>query len=140
MSDAMKRFFQERDALASGLGAVLTEVSPGRAVATMELTPDHHNCYGVVHGGAIFSLADFVFCAASNSHGRVAVALNVTISYLRAVTEGTLRAEAKEVSLSHRIGTYEIVVTDTEGRDVALFLGTAYRKSDEVGWEGEDDQ
>ena len=135
MFEKMKRFFQERDALASKLGVTLTEVEPGRAVATMALEPDHRNCYGVVHGGAIFSLADFVFCAASNSHGRVAVALNVTISYLRAVTEGTLRAEAKEVSLSHRVGTYEIDITNADGEKVALFLGTAYRKSDEVQWE-----
>jgi acyl-CoA thioesterase len=137
MSEQMKRFFQERDALASRLGAVLTEVEPGRAVATMEVTPDHHNCYGVAHGGAIFALADFVFCAASNSHGRVAVALNVTISYLRAVGADTLTAEAKEISLSHRIGTYEIAITNGAGEDVALFLGTAYRKSDKVPWEQE---
>jgi acyl-CoA thioesterase len=56
------------------------EVRPaghGRAQAKMTLQPHHCNALGTVHGGAIFTLADFAFAAASNSHGTVAVALPI---------------------------------------------------------------
>jgi acyl-CoA thioesterase len=63
---------------------------------------DHHgNAVGVVHGGAIFSLADLVFAVASNSHGTVALGVNVAISYMTAARGGTLVAEAEEVSIRH---------------------------------------
>ena len=39
------------------------------------------NGEGLTHGGAIFGLADLVFAAASNSHGNLALALNVNISF-----------------------------------------------------------
>ena len=49
---------------------------------------------------------------------------------MKGVTSGTLYAEAKETSLSPRIGTYEIVITDETGATVALFQGMAYRKKE----------
>ena len=38
---------------------------------------------GRAQGGAIFTLADFTFAAASNAHGIVAVGINVNITYLK---------------------------------------------------------
>jgi len=120
----------KNDKFARGAGIELVEVSPGHALVRMTLEPCHHNGIGLAHGGAIFTLADFAFAAASNSYGTVAVAVNVSITFLKATTTGTLQAEAKEVSKSHRLGTYSIQVTDQQGDLVALFVGTAYRKPD----------
>jgi len=77
------------------------------------LAPQRRN---VVHGGAIFTLADLAFAAASNSHGTVAVAINASIWFVTAAREGTLYAEAKEVSRNPKLATYSIQVTDDSRR------------------------
>ena len=85
---------------------------------------------GIPHGGAIFSLADAAFAAASNSYGQVAVALNVSLNYLSAVPVGArLYAEATEESKSRRIALYRLSVTADDGTPVALCHGTVYRKN-----------
>ena len=96
----------------------------------MAIQDQHLNGLDIVHGAAVFALADFTFAVASNSHGTVAVAIHTDLSLVKGVTSGTLYAEAKETSLSPRIGTYEIVITDETGATVALFQGMAYRKKE----------
>jgi len=130
--DEMKRLFTEGDTLAARLGIELLDVAPGSATARMTIGQHHRNAYGTAHGGAIFSLADVVFAAASNAHGKVAVAVHADISYLRAAREGVLTARARERSLGNRMATYDIDVTDAEGQIVAVFRGTVYRKSEPV--------
>lgn len=119
----------EADAFAAHCGIKLVDMAPGQATATMVVQPLHLNGLGGLHGGAIFTLADFAFAAACNSHGPAAVALNVNITFIKAVTTGLLRAEARETSLSHRLGTYSIQVTNEQGELVAAFQGLAYRKT-----------
>ena len=125
-----KAFFQRRDRLARHLGIELLEVGEGSAAAEMDVQPHHLNGVDLVHGGALFSLADFVFAAASNSHGTVAVAINTHMSFVKAATGGRLRAQARETSLGPKLATYEVTITDGEGQQVALFQGMAYRKRD----------
>lgn len=126
------RGYFERDALARHLGIELLDVSPGTAVASMQVRDCHLNSLGIAHGGAVFALADFAFAAASNSHGTVALALSATISFVKAGRIGVLTAEAREVSVSRKIGTYTVNVTDEAGQTVAIFQGTVYRKEDPV--------
>lgn len=118
------------DRFAALAGVELVEVEPGRAVARMAVDNCHLNAVGSVMGGAIFTLADFAFAVASNSHGTVAVAIDVSISFLRAVNQGTLTVEAVEVSRGRTLGHYDARVTDDAGKLVALFHGTAFRKPD----------
>jgi acyl-CoA thioesterase len=94
----------------------------------MTVGNEHFNGVGIVHGAAIFSLADFAFAAASNSHGVVAVAINANISFVKAATSGTLTAEAREQSINPKLATYLVDVTDDEGDRVATFQGMVYRK------------
>lgn len=131
MEDLKK--FIDNDRFARHLGIELLEYSEGKARARMEIRPHHLNSAGTLHGGAIFSLADAVFSAASNSHGTLAVAINVGISYFKAVKSGTLTAEAEEASFNPRLATYLIRVTDEKGEIIALFQGTVYRKKDRLG-------
>jgi acyl-CoA thioesterase len=127
----LKEFFR-RDQFAEYCGIELLEVTPGGARTRMEVKEHHLNGLRTVHGGAIFSLADFTFAVACNSHGTVAVALNVSISFVKAVGSGTLFAEALEVSVSPKIGTYEIKVTNENGVLVSTFQGLAYRKKEKL--------
>lgn len=127
----LKEFFQ-RDRFAAHCGIELLEITPGGARAKMSLNENHLNGLRTVHGGAIFTLADFTFAAACNSHGTVAVALNVNISFVKAIGTGTLYAEAREISVSPKIGTYEIKVTNENGDLIATFQGMAYRKKEKL--------
>ena len=125
--------FFKNDRFAQHSGIELLEIAPGRAKARMAITDAHLNGVNVVHGGAIFTLADLAFAAASNSHGTVAVAINASIWFVKAATKGTLFAEAKEVSCNPKLATYSITITDDAGEIVALFEGMVYRKKDQIG-------
>ncbi len=120
----------EKDLFAKHAGIELLEVAPGRATARLRLQPYHLNGVGIAQGGAIFTLADLTFAAAANSHGPVAVAVNVSITFLKAVRAGTLLAEAREVGLNPKLGTYTVEVKDESGSVIALFQGLAYRKTE----------
>jgi acyl-CoA thioesterase len=129
--DALKKFVQQ-DQYARHIGVEILEYGKGSARARMEIDGHHRNSAGMVHGGAIFSLADAVFSVASNSHGTLAVAINVSISFFKSATGGTLFAEAEEVSINPKLATYLITVTDDAGNKIALFQGTVYRKKDSI--------
>ena len=87
------------------------------------------NAMGIVHGAAVFSIADFAFAVACNSHGTLSVALNVSINFVKAASEGVLIAHAREVTCGRRVGTYDVRVTNEAGEVFALFQGLAYRKN-----------
>ena len=125
----VREFFARHDLFAQHCGIELIEVTPGRALARMPVKQHHLNGLGTVHGGAIFSLADYCFAAACNSHGSVAMALNVNISFIKAARQGSvLTAEAEEMSLGGRTATYMIRITDQDNALVGVFQGLAYRK------------
>ncbi len=124
------RHFFKNDRFAERANIELLSLSPGYARAKMTLHPHHLNGYGTVQGGAIFTLADFAFAAASNSHGTVAVAINVSITFMKAAKTGALWAEAREISRNFKLGSYTVEVKDDAGEMVALFQGLAYRKSE----------
>jgi len=129
--DDLKKFI-ERDSFARHLGVEMLEYGHGKAKAKMEIKGHHLNSAGNLHGGAIFSLADAVFSVASNSHGTLAVAINVSISFFRAMKKGALIAEANEVSINPKLATYLINVNDEAGDLIAQFQGTVYRKKDNI--------
>jgi acyl-CoA thioesterase len=106
----------------------LVSVKPGEAVAEMIVAEDHLNGVNIIQGGALFSLADFAFAAASNSRGRIAVATNANISFFKGVSSGTLTATAKELSAGKTISNYTVEITDNKGDKIAFFTGTAFQK------------
>lgn len=117
-----------KDAFARHLGIELVEMRKGFARATMKVTPELLNGAGVTHGSAIFALADLVFAAASNSHGPVALGLNVNINFLKATTSGALLTGiARQENQTRKTGVYRLEVTDESGDLVALAEGLAYR-------------
>jgi len=126
----------KKDTFAKHLGIELLEVSPGCATVEMLVRPEHCNSIGMVHGGVIFSLADYAFAVACNSHGTVAVAINCHISYLRPPKDNHLTAKAVEVSKSRHLGSYDVKVTDGAGTLVASFQGMAFRKDEPLGSSG----
>jgi acyl-CoA thioesterase len=130
MEEVKKRL--GNDQFARHCNIELLSVTPGRASARMTLQPHHLNGIGTVQGGAIFTLADFTFAAAANSHGTVSVAVNASITFMKAAGTGTLWAEAKELAKNFKIGTYSVEIKDDAGDLVAHFQGLAYQKKEKV--------
>ena len=126
----LKQLFQTGDKFASHCGMELVSLAAGHAVTRMAIQPWHRNAVGIVQGGAIFTLADFAFGAASNSQGRVAVGVNVGITYLKAAKAGVLTAEAREVAATPKLASYTVDVTDEGGPLLAVFQGLAYLKKE----------
>lgn len=123
-------FFSENDHFAKHSGITLLEVQRGYAKVQMDIQPMHFNGAGTVHGGAIFTLADFAFAVAANSHGQLALAINTSITFINPAHEGCLFAEARELSVNRRLGTYEVQVRNHANLLIAQFQGTAYRKKE----------
>ncbi len=116
------------DQFAEHCGLKLVSLGDGRAVVTMDIQPCHLNGNKVVHGGAIFTLADYAFAAACNSMAMVSVSINASISYIKAgAGTGTLTAEARPVSTNSKLGTYLVEIKNIEGVVIAVFQGLAYK-------------
>lgn len=123
----------QSEGYARKLGLNLVEVSEGCAIVEMIPAKDDANIFGMVHGGAIFSLMDEAFQASCNSHGRVAVALDVNVVFHHPAEPGQrLRAESREVHRTNNTGAYEIKVTDENHTLIASCQALAYRKRDRL--------
>jgi acyl-CoA thioesterase len=136
MDETIRSAIMERvsmEGYAEKLGLKLVELSSGGAVVEMVPQKEDGNIFGMVHGAAIFSLMDEAFQVSCNSHGRVAVALNVNVTFhAPASFNRRLRAESKERHRSKKTATYHITVTDEEGTLIASCQALAYRKKERL--------
>ncbi|MDO7874968.1 hydroxyphenylacetyl-CoA thioesterase PaaI [Hymenobacter sp. ASUV-10] len=132
-TEAVKALMLESDSFSRWLGLQIDEVGPGYCRLHFTARPDMLNGFGALHGGVTFSAADSAFAFACNSHGRQSVGLTVTIDYLEAGRAGdVITVEAREESLKHKIGVYQVRAVNQNGAVLALFKGTAYRTSNEI--------
>ena len=119
------------DAFSQWLGIRRLEEGPGFCVLEMIVRPEMVNGFGIAHGAITYALADSALAFASNSHGRKAVSIETSINHVKPVMAGDLiKAEAKETSLSNKLGIYHIRVTRGDVL-VAHFKGMVYRKEEE---------
>jgi acyl-CoA thioesterase len=118
---------EKRDFFRELLGIKVLEIREGYAKMTMPVAEEHLNFMGSTHGGAVFALADCAFGAAVNFGGNRAVAVQVSINYLKPSAKGdTLTAEASVVSEGKTFALCNVNVSK-EGKAVALFTGLAYK-------------
>ena len=118
----------ENDEFSRWLGVELLSMSPVYCKISMKVRKEMLNGFHTAHGGITFSFADSAFAFASNSYGRISVALDVNMKYPKAVYEGDqLIAEATEKSKSKKVAMYKIIVTNQNDEIVGLFNGTVYR-------------
>lgn len=128
MEEDIIKFFQ-RDRFAHHVGIELIKVEDGFAVTRLELSQNHRNGLNDIQGGAIFTLADFAFAAATNSAGLATVGINAGITYLKPPRGRFITAEAREISAGKRICGCDVNVLDEDGSIIAKFSGTGYRKN-----------
>ena len=118
----------ENDFFSQWMGVELLDVKEGYSKIKMIIRKEMVNGFGIVHGGIPFSLADSAFAFACNNRNNLSVALDVTITFTKAVNVGdVLTAEAKEVHNGRSTGVYLITVTNQKNEHVALFKGTCFR-------------
>lgn len=116
------------DAFSAWLGVQAVEIRPHGCRVRMKVREEMLNGFGVCHGGVTFALADSALAFASNTHGRVSVSVESSISYPAAVHAGeVLEADAVEESATRKLAFYSVKVTREDGTPVALFRGTVYR-------------
>ena len=110
-------------------GIIIEEVHVNYAKCSLLISENHLNAAGFVMGGAIFTLADFVFAIAANCDHELTVSLSSQISYINATKGPILFAEAKCVKNAKSICFYDITVNDDKGNLVASISTTGYRKA-----------
>ena len=119
----------ESEPFAQRFGIKLLELDEGYSKVQMKLTLDMENFLGTAHGGALFALMDEAFETASNSHGTVALALNMNITYISSPPlKSTLIAEAREFSRTQRTAVYDIKLFDDRNNLIASCEALVYRK------------
>lgn len=103
------------------------ELRDGYAKMSLKVTKDHINIAGFTHGGVLFSLADCAFAEAVNFGDKKAVAVQVSINYLRPTLEGdVLIAEATTISDGKTLALCSVIIKKEE-KDVAVFSGLAFK-------------
>jgi acyl-CoA thioesterase len=118
----------ENDSFSQWMGLEVLDVKDGYSKVRMTIRKEMVNGFGIVHGGLAFSLADSAFAFACNNRNNISVALDVTITFTKAVNVGDiLTAEAKEVHNGQSTGVYLITITNQKNEQVAFFKGTCFR-------------
>jgi 1,4-dihydroxy-2-naphthoyl-CoA hydrolase len=107
-------------ALNDKLGIELLEISPERVVATMPVDGNTQP-YGLLHGGASVALAETLGSVGSALHAlpdKLSVGVDINATHHRAATSGVVTGTATAIHLGRSSASYEVVITDEEGRRV----------------------
>ncbi len=108
------------------IGLDIYERDNGESRARIEVTPDHMNPHGVVHGGVLYSMADTGMGAALYTRleaDESCATIELKMVYIAGVRGGTLECETKVLNKGKRVAFLESEVRN-EGRLVAKALGT----------------
>ena len=105
----------------------VTDAKPGWAKGEMLCQAFHMNPIGSVHGGMLFILADFVAGTAALTRGKVVTTANATAYFLNAAyMPKKLYAEATEIKTGLCLSTYDVVVTDDNGKIISKMVVEFY--------------
>jgi 1,4-dihydroxy-2-naphthoyl-CoA hydrolase len=105
-------------------GLVLDEVGPTAVTGHIDLGPEHHQPWGLVHGGvyttAIETAASVGAATAAAEHGLVAVGVNNNTNFLRSKASGRVRVQAGALQQGRTAQLWEVRIVDDDDRLVAL--------------------
>lgn len=115
--------------LGDALGITSELQEGGRCRMRLQVDPAWHNPHGVLHGGAVYTLIDYSMGGAVMSglaEGQHCTTIEVKVSYLSPVREGTLTVETSVVKQGRNVAFVESKVTDDSGRLVATGSGSMF--------------
>ncbi|MDR2710864.1 MAG: PaaI family thioesterase [Burkholderiales bacterium] len=129
------RAFFMKDRFAANAGIVIDSVTPEEVQCSMAITKELLNAGGIVHGGAIFTLADFVFAVHCNLRLSLGERVGFTvgqsnsISYLAASQGKRLMARSTCLSKGRNVSVYRVEVRDDLGNFIADMRGNGFTKA-----------
>ena len=97
----------------------LESVEPDHAVYRLEIRPESKNPYGVVHGSAIYTMADNATGYAAHTDGRNYVTQSSNMHFLRNQTHGVVRADARVRHRGKSTCLVDVVVFGDDGKLLA---------------------
>lgn len=112
------------------LGIEVEAVEPGHAVLTMPIRNELKQNHGVAHGGSIAAVIDSAMALAIMpmlAENERTTTVDLTIHYLRPLTEGTARASARVVRAGRRVITVSAELFDEQGKLAATAISTYLR-------------
>src|SRR5439155_24658224 len=110
LANSVVDHMMENDYFSRWMRVNVIQVGEGYSKIAMVIREEMVNGFGIVHGGIPFSLADSAFAFACNNRNNLSVALDVTITFMKAVNIGdVLTAEAKEIHNGRSTGVYLIL-------------------------------
>jgi uncharacterized protein (TIGR00369 family) len=115
------------------LGIEVDSVEPGHAVLSMRVRDDLKQNHGIAHGGSVAALIDSAMAIAivpMLAENERTTTVDLTIHYLRPLTEGTARASARVVRAGRRVITVSAELFDHKGDLAATAISTYLRLSD----------
>jgi 1,4-dihydroxy-2-naphthoyl-CoA hydrolase len=121
----MENPFTTRPTYVTLTGIELTDASVDHCVARIEIVPDHHQPYGVVHGGVYCTLIETVASTGAAlwavEQGLAgAVGLSNKTDFLRPTTEGVLLGRATPIHRGRTQQLWQVDVTrEADGKLVA---------------------
>ena len=115
LEEMMKRERANSFAVYNHMEIVLAEQD--HAVFRLTIRPESKNPYGMVHGGAIYTMADNATGAAAHTDGRTYVTQTSSLHFLRNQPEGDILADAR---VRHRGRSTCLVTVDILGEDKTL--------------------
>jgi len=104
--------------LADRMGITILEASRERVVGTMPVAGNRQP-FGLLHGGASGVLVESLGSAAAAQHtlpDRFPVGLELACTHHRSATEGLVTGVATPLHVGRRTSTFEVVITDEQGR------------------------
>ncbi|MDR0912070.1 MAG: PaaI family thioesterase [Methanobrevibacter sp.] len=129
--EKLKEFF-DNDKLAKDLGIEIESATEEEITCVMNLTENHENSIGGIHGGAIFTLADFTFAVHSNlmrvlgDDKKSTVGQSCSISYLKPPKGDKLIAKSKCSNKGKTMSVYIVSITDEFKRPIAEMIGNGF--------------
>lgn len=97
----------------------LAEVERDRAVFRLEIRPDSVNGYGMVHGGALYALADNATGCAVHTDGRDYVTQSGSLNFLSNQGRGVILAAARVRQRGRRTALASVEITGGDGKLLA---------------------
>jgi 1,4-dihydroxy-2-naphthoyl-CoA hydrolase len=114
---------QPSSAFMRAVGLVLDDVQSSRVTGWIDLGPEHHQPWGLIHGGvyttAIESAASVGASTAAQASGMVAVGVNNNTNFLRSMTDGRVTVDARAIQQGRTQQLWEVRITDDRDRLVA---------------------
>ena len=106
------------------MGIKLSEATKDKIVATMPVTPHHHQPAGYLHGGVSVLLAESVASWGSmlniNTDRQMAFGLEINANHLRPKRDGVLTAVATPLHRGRTTHVWDIRITDEHDKLVCI--------------------